>query len=509
MDAIQGLFRANKHAQPLRFEDDDVYPTSLMDDTKVYRDMMLTWTFCFNDVLDPEKLHSSLSRLLEIGDWRKFGGRLRLNEKGRLEIHVPKVFTPERPAVAYSHEAIDVKIDEHPVARRLPRATEKPSLHPGAHEFREFAVTPDDAATAYNLIKSDRPQLSLRIVSLSDATLVSLVWPHTLMDALGLQVLLHAWSLVVAGRESEVLPILGAREDVIYGAAAPPEKSEEAAGEVEPEEELHIAPKRLQGLGLILFGLRFLWELFWQGTAQTRTVFLPREVVAKLRRRAMEEVASTPGASDEKPFLSEGDVLLGWTTRLIASSEPQHRPVTILLSVNLRFWMKALMQSTGVYAQNLAGASFAFLSPAMARGPVGPIALANRQHLKAQTTQPQLRALLRTVIADNQKGDATFLFGPPNMLLLIVSNWTRAQIYKAADFSAAVIRQGEATGTRRNPLGAMAQLIQSPVKQSMMTKNVMVVKGKDHDDNYWLEGHLLPRAWAKVEEEIEALASME
>jgi hypothetical protein len=32
----------------------------------------------FNDVLDADKLHASLSRLLEIGDWKKVGGRLKL-----------------------------------------------------------------------------------------------------------------------------------------------------------------------------------------------------------------------------------------------------------------------------------------------------------------------------------------------------------------------------------------------------------------------------------------------
>jgi hypothetical protein len=31
----------------------------------------------FNDVLDADMLNASLSRLLEIGDWRKLGGRLK------------------------------------------------------------------------------------------------------------------------------------------------------------------------------------------------------------------------------------------------------------------------------------------------------------------------------------------------------------------------------------------------------------------------------------------------
>jgi hypothetical protein len=59
--------------------DDDVYPVHSLDDTKTFRGILMTWTICFNDVLDADKLRVSLSRLLEVGDWRKIGGRLRLN----------------------------------------------------------------------------------------------------------------------------------------------------------------------------------------------------------------------------------------------------------------------------------------------------------------------------------------------------------------------------------------------------------------------------------------------
>lgn len=58
---------------------DIVYPLHMLDDTKGCRDYFVALTFRFNDVLDAEKLGASLSRLLEIGDWKKLGGRLQLN----------------------------------------------------------------------------------------------------------------------------------------------------------------------------------------------------------------------------------------------------------------------------------------------------------------------------------------------------------------------------------------------------------------------------------------------
>jgi hypothetical protein len=80
MEAISRLLGASpaRSTSPA-FETDDVFPVHMLDDTKSLRDIVVAWTLRFNDVLDADKLHTSLSRLLEIGDWRKVGGRLRRN----------------------------------------------------------------------------------------------------------------------------------------------------------------------------------------------------------------------------------------------------------------------------------------------------------------------------------------------------------------------------------------------------------------------------------------------
>lgn len=41
------------------------------------RNIIIGWTLRFDDILDADKLGVALSQLLEIGDWRKLGGRLR------------------------------------------------------------------------------------------------------------------------------------------------------------------------------------------------------------------------------------------------------------------------------------------------------------------------------------------------------------------------------------------------------------------------------------------------
>ena len=46
-------------------------------------------------------------------------------------------------------------------------------------------------------LDADAPQLRLHIVSFNDKILVSLYWPHTLMDAMGKRELLDAWTLML------------------------------------------------------------------------------------------------------------------------------------------------------------------------------------------------------------------------------------------------------------------------------------------------------------------------
>ncbi len=79
MEALKRLLGASPtRSPPPAVETDDIYPVHMLDDTNTLRDIIVAWTLRFNDVLEADKLHASLLRLLEIGDWRKIGGRLRL-----------------------------------------------------------------------------------------------------------------------------------------------------------------------------------------------------------------------------------------------------------------------------------------------------------------------------------------------------------------------------------------------------------------------------------------------
>ncbi len=78
---LSRLARAGRRIQHVKT--DDVFPVHFIDQAGLIRESIINYTFQFNDVLDAEKLHDSLVSLLRIGDWKKLGGRLRLDVRDR------------------------------------------------------------------------------------------------------------------------------------------------------------------------------------------------------------------------------------------------------------------------------------------------------------------------------------------------------------------------------------------------------------------------------------------
>ncbi|KAJ9487553.1 hypothetical protein VN97_g5754 [Penicillium thymicola] len=470
---------------------DDVYPLHAMDNNPNYVD----WVMRFNDALDAQMLKDSLSRLLEIGNWRKFGGRFRYNSNGKLEIHVPGSSAGDRENVSFTHNIVDSSIQDHPVARNLPVRTDGPSLHLLSTNFRPFIARPNFPKFE-ELTRHDIPPISVHVTSFNNATIVALAWPHHLMDAMGGKALLAAWSSVLAGQEDEVPEVVGAREDIL-------QHPEIAA---EDDEEFILEKSRLTGGTLLMFHLRFLWDSLWNGSREKRVIFLPKASFEKMKARAQQEISASAPNTYPAPFASENDILTAWITRAFASSEPNSRPITVLNLLNLRFRIPLLFRSTGVFIQNICIGTYTFLSSRVAQGPVGQIALVNRQHTAEQGTDKQARKLLRSLVQDTEAGRSPrILFGPTDGLFLVVNNVIKIELMKTANFAPAVLRQGEESGTRSNPLGTMVSYFNESLDHMYDYFNAFLIFGKDHADNYWLGGALLPRAWKVMEEELRKL----
>ncbi|KAK0385862.1 hypothetical protein NLU13_7039 [Sarocladium strictum] len=477
---MEFLGRLLGQATPERIDSDDVYPLHMLDDTKTLRGITLTWILRFDDVLDADKLHDALVRLLDMGDWRKLGGRLRLNGQGALEVHVPRPFTPDRPAVTYTHVELDVDMEDHELAKKLPEATDTLSIQPSPDDFHVFAAHPHAPKTMNDFIYHDTPVLSLHITSFRNATLIGLSWPHVLMDVMGQRALLQAWSLVVSGHDADVPPALGAREDALRAAV-------NAAG---PEEDYEMGKQRLKGAGFVSFAVRYAWALMRGPAPEGHTIYMPAKTLAALRREAEADLKELEGGL---PFLTDNNILTAWAARIVASSQPHPRPVTVLTVINTRFRLPALFKAPGVFVQNMAVAGFTPLPPDEARGPLGRIALSNRQHISAQATEGQVRAVIRETQNDPEGADRQVLCGPSDGVLMPLTNWERAQVLESADFGAAVVKSGRSTKT-----GFMTCHYPASIT-ALRPQNLWAVLGRDQEGGYWLVAYLTPAAWGLVE----------
>jgi hypothetical protein len=86
MQALRRFFSLFKAKEaPPTLDDDEVYPLFFLDNLSTGRVIVLSETLRFDAVLDPIKLRDGLTRLIQHGDWRKLGGRLRARvSKSRL-----------------------------------------------------------------------------------------------------------------------------------------------------------------------------------------------------------------------------------------------------------------------------------------------------------------------------------------------------------------------------------------------------------------------------------------
>ncbi|KAI1103614.1 hypothetical protein F4804DRAFT_333162 [Jackrogersella minutella] len=479
---------------PLTIASDTVIPLHRLDDTMITRKVILEYTMRFDDVLDPDKLRISLEKLLSRRDWRKLGARLRLNTDGKLEYHIPETFDEKRPAFTYSHAEHNVEIARHPTGSRLPRPTARPTVLSDPEDYAPLLRRWDAPRQLSDYLYSDLPQLGLHIVSFSDATIVTLSWPHTLLDAMGRKELLDAWIAVLEGRDDDVKPLYGIFQDPLEPLGS------------DPQEPYVLARHRLTSMQAFMFIVSYIWKtLFWSPGEDTRMVFVPGSHVHCLHRGALDYLAATVHPDEKvKPFVSEGDVLSSWITRLaLLPLRHTDQTVSIMNAFGLRSVLaKDLLPPTHAYVGNAVAGVYAFVSMReLFTRPLGHTARAVRQSIAEQGTRQQVEASAAAERAALRRGKVA-MYGEQNMVPVMVSNWSKARFFDT-DFKAAVVRPGTDPSRRANKVGRPSYIQPNGLVDGMPARNSFPVVGKDAAGNYWLAGTLKKGLWAAVQQEMD------
>lgn len=470
---------------------DDVFPLHFLDDIGINR-IVVNWLVHFNDALDAQKLHDSLLRLLQIGDWKRAGGRLR-QRNGKLEIHVPQQFSSSRPAFLYHHDSIDKSVHEHPLAVDFAAglSTSRCATYPISNKLKTFMVGPSTPSDFKSWIDKDVPMLSIKVTTFRDATLLGISWPHSLMDASGVVGLLQGWSLVLAGKEDELPPVLGVRNDVLSDALL---EARQAKKEV-----FRVQTWHLKTLGILVWVWRYVSDLLWNGAPEVRRILLTRAALQHLKARAMKE-------SGQDSFISDNSVLTAWFARIVLLTGRFSRPATLISFLNARYRLQQVQQ-TGVYILNMIVPSFTFLPKGVTD--LGQLALEQQRQLDQRASEPQTLGMVAMLHDCYHAGKNPFLqlvVGDKDAVPIGFNNLARLDIAGAARFGPAVVTQGvsKEVQDRQNEPGTASNFTVhvEPERGAYF----LTVAGKDKAKNYWMIGRLNQKGWTKLEDELKQLA---
>lgn len=397
-------------------------------------------------------------------------------------------------------------VEDHPAASCIPRPPRngRPAIVGNPDDLSELIYGREVPTRLDDYIYTDRPQLGLHVVSFKNSTIVVLHWLHLTFDATAKRSLLDAWMLMLQGREDEISEPLGPQEYILENCGK------------NPTEPHVLTEQHVSKPGLVWWALQNSYNLLIR-KQEHRMVCVPATYLAKLREKALAElVAQASGEKSEAPFLSEGDVLVAWISRLAIANLPRDSDKTVCihfcyildhwrLYANLAIQVAVqqayqwrpilgdLIPDKRPFLSNCVG-FLSTLIPAkdVLQKPLSYLASQIRRSIKEQGSREQVEAYTSLIRLDPANRAPPF-FGNSSMQLLMFSNWQKANMY-GTDLSAATVTP------RDTPLKpSYVQSVQGPYNFS----DGIIIVGRDTEGNYWFSGYRAQGLWGMMEKGME------
>ncbi|KAB8260699.1 hypothetical protein BDV32DRAFT_158615 [Aspergillus pseudonomiae] len=500
--AAMGLLSVFGRARPATIPTDRIVPLRYWDDLHYLRSLSHDFTFRFDDVLDASKLEGALNRLMEIGDWGQLGARLRLNDNGKLEYHIPSEYDKStRPAFGFTTEKYGMGINEHPLGARLPKTGQDQSvLSPSCAEFAPLVRHADSPRELADWIYSDRGQLHVHVAVFEDATLLTVSYLHTFFDAVARTNFFKAWIAVLDGREEDVPPFVPFDQDPLGDL-----------GKGVPRENYTHFQRLVIGLSLVLFGLRYLFELFWFRKEEEHPIRVPGHCVEQMRQTAQEELAASTPEGAEVPFLSEPDVVSAWWVKTMVTALNPAPGRTVMVMSPFNVW-GLFKESFPAGAKGFIGNAFFNsytvhkTSEVLEDNNLAYLASKNRQALMEHRTKEQVQAM--TAIQRDSFMQIPPLVGDSSLLFMTHTNQHKARYFET-DFSAAVVAPGIPLKDRPHALGRPSYINDIEHCRLYPTRNVCRVIGKDAAGDWWLLFKTRSEAWPSIHRQLMTLLDID
>lgn len=349
---------------------------------------------------------------------------------------------------------------------------------PPAAKFGPLVRSAKSPRILEDWIYSDHPQLHIHVVQFQDATLLTMTYLHTLMDTVGRSAFLQAWITVLDGKEDEVPPFHSYERDPLS-----------SLGRDTPVNQYRYFDQLVRGLSLIIFGIRYAFELLWL-RKEEHAIYLSGRAVECMRDTARRELAESDAS--KLPFFSEGDILASWWMRTIVTAL---RPAFNVVSLFSEWFFDG-----GIYIGNAIFPSYTVLPAHRAlQEPIGVVAMETRRALLEHRTREQVQALASIQRASFRMTPP--LFGGSDLLFLACSNLHKARFFEV-DFSAAVVAPGAPLRGRPYGLGRPSYINIIEHSVGYPTRNVLRVVGKDSAGDWWSTSSVRAEAWPAIDRQL-------
>lgn len=336
--------------------------------------------------------------------------------------------------------------------------------------------------TVDGLLQTTKSQLALTISSFDDATLVSLALPQTLLDVSGVVSLVQNWSLVLAGRENDIAPLLNTQHDILDDITA-------TNNAIAPQD-CRMEKMRITGFGYLKLLGRHMAEAA-QRKRRLQALYIPQDTYQALLEKLHQEEAEAGSEQDDpasnetarsrtEPRIQDMHLLLAWLIRIIAAQESDTRPLALITLYDLRLYIQKLKYIThtdkgaGHISQTLMSSHCATFPADILRNTncnknegtqqmekkemekkksnsVGRIAKSYREQAAALTTEDEAVAQVKAIrkeLSSEKPGFA--LYGTSDSLVVFCHPFEGVDVARMADFAAAVVPMtvGESVGEK-------------------------------------------------------------
>lgn len=318
---------------------------------------------------------------------------------------------------------------------------------------------------------------------------------------MGFASLLEAWSSVLRAQNTTALEVQieGASKDVTASVGTTEDK-------VAQDTRFVLEDQQTTGLSLLYFIVRYLWDVLTHRNIRTHHIYLPARFLRHLRDEAEAEFKRDHRVEGPTaPFVSDGDLITAWGSRMVLSSAPPKGSAVICNIFDLRSRLRHLKPSStsraAAYLQNLILPSVTLLTASEAQNiNVSQIALRVRSAIEEQTSDAQVRGLMRLARTWFASLGMMPLFARWDTTRIIAcTNWTKARLLDKADFGlATAVAYENIPASQALPVaywGTTLAVHDNP-------RDVFVIYGKDHQGDYWVHAYLRQETWDRIVSEF-------